>query len=576
MTRACLVITTLSLLTLVGQAAPPSRVRRPVDIVNVPGEQQLLVANRRSGSISVLDAVRRKVIDEIRVGQQLSALAGVPGSQCVLATDEAAHQLIGLKWNGTRVQVLWRLPVSPYPVAVTVSADGRRGFVGSLWSRRLTSVDLDPAGGPPRVVEVLDLPFAPRRMLPLPGGRLVLAEAFGGRLGLVNAAGNRLLVVRALEAHNIGDLVLSGDGRHLLVPHQLLDAGEATTRGGVHWGGVLLNVVRSVSLEMLERNSEDLRSRLGLDYVGIPDRAAGDPTCLKLAAGGRRVLLLAGVHEVVTSDDGIQYFDRQRVGLGPAALVLTGNGQRAWIANRFSDSVSLVQLKPLKRLAEIPLGPEFERSAVDRGEQLFRDARLSSDGWFSCHSCHTRGHSNGLLNDNFGDDTYGAPKKILSLLGTRDTGPWAWNGGVSRLSDQVEKSIELTMRGPKLSTRQINALSAYLRQLSAAPSLAEARAETNRPAIERGRVLFTRTGCHSCHAPPAYTTPESYDVGLHDQQGQVRFNPPSLRGVSQRGRLFHDNRARDLREVLVRFRHGLKAPLPARERDDLLQFLESL
>ena len=107
-----------------------------------------------------------------------------------------------------------------------------------------------------------------------------MAEAFGGRLGLVNVAGNRLLVVRELEAHNIGDLVLAGDGRHLLVPHQLLDAGEATTRGGVHWGGVLLNVVRSVSLQMLEQNSDDLRSRLGLDYVGIPDRAAGDPTSL--------------------------------------------------------------------------------------------------------------------------------------------------------------------------------------------------------------------------------------------------------------------------------------------------------
>lgn len=574
--RACLVIATLSLSTLVGHAAQLSRVRRPVDIVAAPGERHLLVANRRSGSVSVLDTAGRKVIAEFPVGQQLSALARIGGSRRLLATDEAAHQLVGLEWNGPEVQVAWRLPVSPYPVAVAVSADGRRGFVASLWSRRLTSVALDSAGGPPRVIEVLDLPFAPRRMLPLPGGKLVMAEAFGGRLGLVNVAGNRLLVVRELEAHNIGDLVLAGDGRHLLVPHQLLDAGEATTRGGVHWGGVLLNVVRSVSLQMLEQNSDDLRSRLGLDYVGIPDRAAGDPTSLKLAAGGRRVLLLSGVHEVVTSDDGIQYFDRQRVGLGPAALTLTGGGQRAWIANRFSDSVSLVQLKPLKQLAEISLGPASGLTAVDRGEQLFHDARLSSDGWFSCHSCHTRGHSNGLLNDNFGDDTYGAPKKVLSLLGTRDTGPWAWNGRVSRLADQVEKSIELTMRGPRLSTRRAAALAAYLRQLPAAPSLAEARAERNGPAIERGRAIFTRTGCTACHAPPAYTSPEAYDVGLHDKQGQTRFNPPSLRGVSQRDRLFHDNRARDLREVFDRFRHGLKTPLPARERDDLLRFLESL
>jgi hypothetical protein len=65
-------------------------------------------------------------------------------------------------------------------------------------------------------------------------------------------------------------------------------------------------------------------------------------------------------------------------------------------------------------------------------------------------------------------------------------------------------------------------------------------------------------------------------VGITDELGRRRFNPPSLRGVSQRERLFHDNRARNLGEVIGRFGHGLDKPLRDGDRDDLLRFLESL
>jgi len=557
---------------------PVSGLRRPIDIVLSPRGDRVLVANRRSGSVSVIDRRGRGVIFECRVGRTLSALAVVPGTGMVLATDESAHELVGLEHgDGDRrlLRVAWRLPVASYPVAVSVTPDGRRAIVASLWSRRLTLVRL--AGSQrPRPEAVRDLPFAPRRLLQLPGGRWLVAAAFGGRVAVV---GRRLagpIAVRLLEAHNVGRMAISPDRRHVLIPHQLMAAEEATTEGGVHWGGVMLNVVRTVSIAAIEAGTADLGSRRGLDYVGVPDRAAGDPVALCLGAKGLRVLLLAGVHEVVTSEDGIGYFTRQRLGLGPTAVVLEPDGARAWVANRFDDSVSLVQLSPLAVLAKIPLGMTARRTAVDRGEELFHDARLSSDGWFSCRSCHTRGHTNGGLNDNFGDDSYGAPKKVSSLLGTRDTGPWAWNGEVPRLVEQVKKSVRLTMRGPRLGSRQANDLATYLKSLPAAPSLAEARGTIDTEVVNRGRAVFARARCGSCHAAPAYTSPRNYDVGLEDELGRTRFNPPSLRGVSQHRRLFHDNRAGSLGEVLGRFRHGLESPLSDGDRRDLLRFLESL
>ena len=40
------------------------------------------------------------------------------------------------------------------------------------------------------------------------------------------------------------------------------------------------------------------------------------------------------------------------------------------------------------------------------------------DDWYSCHSCHTDGHTTGEIGGNtLGDGHYGAPKRIMTLLG---------------------------------------------------------------------------------------------------------------------------------------------------------------
>jgi hypothetical protein len=65
-------------------------------------------------------------------------------------------------------------------------------------------------------------------------------------------------------------------------------------------------------------------------------------------------------------------------------------------------------------------------------------------------------------------------------------------------------------------------------------------------------------------------------VGLRDELGETRFNPPSLRGVGQRDRLFHDNRAAGLESVFTRHRHQLDAELSNDDLRDLLRFLRSL
>jgi DNA-binding beta-propeller fold protein YncE len=553
----------------------PKRLRRPAALVPLVQDGLLLTANRRSGSISVIDVQRKTVAAEHDVGRGLADLVALPGGQRLLAADEKAGQLLVLRRDRLNVTVVARVDVGKSPVSVVADADGRFAYVASLWARRLTIVSLaEPTA--PTIEHVIDLPFAPREQVLLAGGRhLVVADAFGGRLATIDCLQRRIVAVHELPAHNLRGLTLSPDGQKLLVAHQLLNPLSATDGESVHWGGVMKNLLHVMDASSLIQSGADLDSAGSRYYLGYPDRAAGDPGDLLIAPDGRRVVAFSGVGEIAISDEGANYFRRVPVGRRPTALAL-GASDTVWVASQLRDTVTQLDLASAKVLAEVSLGPQPKLSAADRGELLFYDARLSRDGWYSCHACHIDGHTNGLPSDNFGDATYGAPKLTPSLLGVADSGPWAWNGGVKRLPDQIRKSIEITMQGESPSGRQIDDLVAYLATLQTPPSVPSARGEPRTASAERGHALFSRVGCIDCHAPPTFTSEATYDVGLADELGARQFNPPSLRGLSQRDRFLHDGSAKDLRSAIKAHQGDAVRDLNPQSLSDLVEYLRGL
>jgi cytochrome c peroxidase len=307
---------------------------------------------------------------------------------------------------------------------------------------------------------------------------------------------------------------------------------------------------------------------LRLDDVG---NAAGDPAAVAFDRLGNYVVALAGVGEVAIGAGTGEPLHRLAVGRRPTAIALDPQGTKAFIADPSDDAIAVVAVGAAERLGTIRLGPRPEPTPADRGESLFFDARQSHDGWMSCQSCHTDGHTAGLKNDTLGDGSYGAPKQIPSLLGVGSTPPWTWVGGVDRLEVQVRMSIETTMQGRRPSEEQVEDLAAYLRSLEPPPS-----APLDDPAVERGRAVFVARECATCHAPPAYTTPERYDVGLVDEVGNRMFNPPSLRGVGLRQPLLHDGRAKTLGDVFATHHHPRDARFSPQEAADLVEFLKTL
>lgn len=596
--RFALFITVVSLtVTMVTERRVPATelhertaIRRPVALVL--GNEHLLVANKRSGTVSIIDTASQRVSKEVLIGQTISDLKRIPGTEFLLATDEESHRLLLVKQtpqataNNTTLQVAQRISVPHTPVNICVSPNHDACSVSSLWARQISIFSLSSNETDALNITMqstIDLPFAPRHQWWSPDGtRLLVADTFQGRIGAVDVVGNKLLGIARIEGHNIRGFTSTSDGKRLLVTHQLINRHVPTTRSRVFWGALMSNLVRSIELEHIWKQTSDSYqeqdiSRWEVYPLGEPTDAAGDPGQV-LHFDDTTIALIGGTDQVAIRKGQRQLFHRIRVGRRPIAIALSQDKQIAYVANHFDDSVSIIGIDDANVIKNISLGEMDSLTLTDRGEMLFYDASLSLDNWYSCHSCHTDGHTSGEKNDNLGDSSFGAPKRILSLLGVRDTGPWAWDGHQKNLTDQIRKSIAVTMQGAeqKRDTEEnATALAAFLYSLDAPPSLSAARRVSDESAIARGQKLFRSNGCVNCHHEGTWTSPDVYDVGLKDEVGNTHFNPPSLRGVSQRGRLFHDARA-DLEGVLGNSAHSADFDLKPDEIHDLISFLRSL
>src|SRR5205085_1272137 len=128
--------------------------------------------------------------------------------------------------------------------------------------------------------------------------------------------------------------------------------------------------------------------------------------------------------------------------------VALGRSDRAAVANHLLDAVQVVDARAGKLVRTIPLGGPAELSPERQGEALFYDARRSHNQWFSCHTCHTDGHTSLQKFDTLNDDSYGNPKLTPSLRNVTRTGPWTWHGWQKDLGAAVKKSMTETMFGP--------------------------------------------------------------------------------------------------------------------------------
>jgi YVTN family beta-propeller protein len=244
------------------------------------------------------------------------------------------------------------------------------------------------------------------------------------------------------------------------------------------------------------------------------------------------------------------------VGKNPRGIVIDAADARAYVMNRVSRDVSVLDLaaSPEKVVATLPSaalpGPGTPEHRVHVGRELYHTSigrfdppdprkppivgRMSKDGWSSCAACHPDGLSDGVVwmfpdgprrtipqhADFDPADPLRLGQRILNASATRDEEEdfeldlraVAGGEGLIVLEDGVTPDPDVASLVPLASggRRQLSvegvpawdALVAYVRFGIRAPIAPVA--ETNFDVVA-GRVLFSAANCQLCHGGPHWT-----------------------------------------------------------------------
>jgi DNA-binding beta-propeller fold protein YncE len=563
-----------------------------VGVAVLPGGRLALSANHTSDSLTLVDLSAGKVLTELPCGRKPAAVACSPDGKHAAVSNLWSGNLSLFDLDGATLKPAGTLAVGIQPRGLVFSAKDQL-YVALAGSDEIAVLDWASR----KIVRRWPAPREPRHLALSPDGQfLAAASSRSAQVRLWDLTTGKLAWTRKIEdAFNLRSLAFSPDGRYVICAHAIKRS-FPVSRENIDKGWVTDSRLTRLPLDAkavppLEQIALDKHGQA----VGDPHGVGFDPSgkYLAITAGGTHEMLIfeasalpwSGgdpgdfLHESLANNDG--KLRRLPLDGRPLALAFLPGGSRAVVANYLRDALQIVDVRAGRIVRTISLGGPERPSLARQGEALFYDARRSHNQWFSCHTCHVDGHSCGLNFDTLNDDSYGNPKLTPSLHGVARTAPWTWHGWQKDLGAAVEKSYTQTMFGSKPTADEVRAVVAFLGTLDHPPNPHRVADNQLSVAAKRGEALFAGAAkCARCHAAPEYTSEHNYDVKLEEDDSPYRrWNPPSLRGLWQRGPYLHDGRAESLDELLqgphAPEKLGGQALTPAQRRD-LIAFLQSL
>ena len=591
-----------------GRAAPSGgRYLSPLGLVLSPDGSQLLATEHTADQLAIVDVRRGEVTKEVRVPAAPAGVVVSPdGALSYVACAEARTVAVVDNADG---KVRSEIKVGSCPWGMALSSDGTTLYVCNRFTNDVSVVDTVTRQEVARIPAVREPGFCALseatgtlvvgNMMPLGSDhdfKLASEITFVDTTTREQKASWRLPTgcnqVRQICCSPDGQwaYVVSVLGRFLVPPTQI-------QRGWINTNA--LTVINLATREML--------ATVLLDDL---DLGAANPYGMVMSPDGKQLFIsLAGTHEIEVIDvpglhriieetapearpdlaNDLTFLYRNRVkqrlaggGLGPHWIALAPDARELYVANYFSDNVTVLALRSGKVERTIALGPEPQMDTVRKGELLFNDATMCFQHWQSCASCHPDARTDGLMWDLL-NDGLGNPKNSKSLLLSGQTPPVMASGIRENMRMAVGSGFRFILfREPEET--DIDAVEAYINSLKPTRSpLLDAGGEV-RASIKRGKALFEseRTGCTDCHAAPLYTDLQTVDVGTAGQFDRDRqeFDVPTLVEVWRTGPYLHDGTAVTLKDVLTtrnqEDRHGRTSQLSEQEINDLAAFLASL
>ncbi len=579
----------------------PEAYRSPIALALSADSSRLLVANQGSGSVALVDLKSGTVVAEVATGDRPAGVALSADGRTGVVSHWYGSDVAILAVSTDALKVTGRVEVGPEPRGVALSADGKTAYVAIGASNEVARVDLATKALTGR----LTVGREPRGLAISPDGtRLVTGDARSESMTVISLGAWKVeCSLPLVGCANLRQVAFGPDGKEAYVAN-MQNRGMATTESNIDLGWVLgqrLSRVRVDGKTPVEVISLDPKGKAVGDVHGVA--ISRDGKHIAVSAGGtHEVLLLRAdgtrlpwrdkvgrdlISPELLNNDG--RYRRVMVGGRPTELAFSPDGLTVYAANYLDDSIQAIDFASARLVKTIDLGGPKTLSLTRRGEALFHDANRSSNSWYSCNTCHSDGHTNGLdfdtMNDGWHDYSTAhllSRKKVPTLRRVAQTGPWTWHGWQTSLDEATIESFTKSMQGKRPSAAESKAVVAFLATLDFPRNPNRDQDGGLSTAAKRGEQVFrsSKAACVSCHSGPEFTDGKVHEVGLEDSRDVYRgFNPPSLRGVYDKDPYLHDGRAKTLRDAL----NGPHNPedlggsaLSLTEMDDLIAYLKSL
>lgn len=561
-----------------------------MDLVLFANGTRALTTNATSNTVSLVDVEQGKILAEVAVGKRPFCAALSRDGKTAVVTNCDADTVSLLTVGPAALHVTATLAIGDEPRGVAMAPDGSRAYVALAGEDRLVAVDMKERKAGAKV-EVGIEPW--HVALTSDGTKIAVGNSRSQDMTILSAPTLKLLHTVKLRGRNVRHIAISADNAWAYVPH-ISERGRPATKENIDLGWIIGNRLSRCPL-----GEEGPREAIALDPRG---KAVGDVDGVDISPDGTQIALTAGgTHELLLlrlplpfmayggpgdhiEKELLNNADRfRRIPLGgrPLGVHFTPDGKSVVVANYLSNSLQVVEVGTGQVARTISVGGTAAPSQARLGEAIFYDASRSFNQWYSCHSCHTEGHTNGSNFDTFNDGSYNSPKKTLSLRGVSQTAPYTWHGWQKSLRQLVHDSMTKSMQGPEPTDEDLDALVAFVSTLEFRRNPTHNTDGSLSPAAKRGEAVFLSRACNTCHTPPLYTSSNAYTVGLESEQDAYKgFNPPSLRGVYNRAPYLHQGQAQTLEEVLTQYhlpsKLNGKPDVSGKELDDLIAFLNSL
>ncbi|MEM9490431.1 MAG: Ig-like domain-containing protein, partial [Myxococcota bacterium] len=506
---------------------------------------ELWVANVYRPTVTRIATADRSVVAEIAVGSWPVAVAHRDGMDTVVVAQRASDTL-GLidVASGRIVDAVW---VGDEPSNVVLSPDGALAYVTLAGDAQVAVVDLAARAVVARIVAVAD----PLGLAITSDGRTLFAA--GHRTGETS----RFPFPEDPVAEERDIAIIDTASRE--VTGVLLDVAATITALRVSEDDTTLYVARvsaDNSGRLSDTNQPAFRSEVAaFDIATAEQRTVADLSRQDSSAGfataphgmteaGGLLWVVAESSDVVVALDPLTLAEQNRAAVPGRPRHVVALGDRLFV--HAGQDLAVVELSTTGEvIATVQSAVDPRPADLAIGQKMFTGAGIGFAEQYSCNSCHSDGRGDTMVWPA-GPFEHRLVSRPLSWL--EGTAPLGWDAYNSNVRNIGFNGLSTINRRP--TTEQGEAMTAYLGSLMPPPagnSLTRRDGSLSELA-EAGRVVYDGVGaCSGCHPMPLATSQQQMSDGITEDFTDI----PSLVGAYRNGVWLKDGSARTVRSAVV-------------------------